>query len=376
MAAFDPLPSAGPSKSATTSLHGNDNQVVERRSLRDYYIIIRERLWIALPIALLVGLGVGYWQAQETPLYSSSATMQFERPDRVVLNEQVVDNSVRSDADLNTYLQILNSGRLRTMTAQSLTPEEIKILQRPYLKNLLPGQNPPPAAALLGTVTIASIRNSFLINLTVVNRDPQGAALVANRYLEQFMRYLMQNVGGKNEFAGEYLRSRAEELRKESELSEVRLQDYRRKHNLVSLDNSINIIGERLHAINETLTKARLARLDIETLLGQIERMQKAPGSLLEVSYISSYGSIPALKSQLAELNRNQANLSQRYLERHPKMVNLANELNVLTSQLNANIDQSIADLRTQYIKLQETEAAYQREYRRKRSAAIGRLVR
>ena len=111
MAAFDPLPSAGPSKSATTSLHGNDNQVVERRSLRDYYIIIRERLWIALPIALLVGLGVGYWQAQETPLYSSSATMQFERPDRVVLNEQVVDNSVRSDADLNTYLQILNSGK-------------------------------------------------------------------------------------------------------------------------------------------------------------------------------------------------------------------------------------------------------------------------
>lgn len=364
MAAFDPLPSAGPSKPATTSLHGNDNQVVERRSVRDYYIIIRERLWIALPIALLVGLGVGYWQAQETPLYSSSATMQFERPDRVVLNEQVVDNSVRSDADLNTYLQILNSGRLRTMTAQSLTPEEIKILQRPYLKNLLPGQNPPPAAALLGTVTIASIRNSFLINLTVVNRDPQGAALVANRYLEQFMRYLMQNVGGKNEFAGEYLRSRAEELRKESELSEVRLQDYRRKHNLVSLDNSINIIGERLHAINETLTKARLARLDIETLLGQIERMQKTPGSLLEVAYISSYGSIPALKSQLAELSRNQANLSQRYLERHPKMVNLANELNVLTSQLNANIDQSIADLRTQYIKLQETEAAYQREYR------------
>ena len=364
MADFDPLPSAGANKPNPTSLHGNDHQVVERRTARDYYIILRERLGIALPVALLVALGIGYWQAQATPLYSSTATMQFERPDRVVLNEQVVDNSVRSDAELNTYLQILNSGRLRTMTAQSLTPEEIKILQRPYLKKFGPGKDLPPVTTLLGTVAIASIRNSFLINITVVNRDPEGAALVANRYVEQFMRYLMQNVGGKNEFAVEFLRSRAEDLRKESELSEVRLQDYRRKHNLVSLDNSINIIGDRLHAINTSLTTARLGRLDIETLLGQIERMQQAKGSLLEVSYISSYGSIPTLKGQLAELNRNQSNLSVRYLERHPKMVDLANAIEVLTEQLNTNINQSIADLRTQYIKLQETEAAYQREYR------------
>lgn len=360
----DALPTSAPAKPSGSSLHGNDNQVIERRSLRDYLVILRERLWIALPVALLVALSVGYWQAQEIPMYSSSATMQFERPDRVVLNEQVVDNSVRSDIDLNTYLQILNSGRMRTMIAQSLTPEEVKILQRPYLKELAPGANPPPVSGLLGVASIASIRNSFLINITVTNRDPEGAALIANRYVEQFMRYLMQNVGGKNEFAVEYLRNRAEDLRKESELSEVHLQDYRRKHNLVSLDNSINIVGERLRAINATLTSARLSRLDVETLLGQIERMPKAKGSLLEISYISAYGSIATLKSQLAELGRNQSILSERYLERHPKMIDLANSIDVVTAQIERNITQSIADLRTQYVKLQETEAAYQREYR------------
>ncbi|MEI6106479.1 MAG: polysaccharide biosynthesis tyrosine autokinase [Opitutae bacterium] len=358
------LPTTAPSTPSGVSLHGNDSQVIERRSLRDYIVILRERLWIALPVALLVALSVGYWQAQETPLYSSSATMQFERPDRVVLNEQVVDNSVRSDIDLNTYLQILNSGRMRTMIAQSLTPEEVKILQRPYLKELAPGANPPPVSGLLGSASIASIRNSFLINISVTNRDPEGAALIANRYVEQFMRYLMQNVGGKNEFAVDYLRSRAEDLRKESEQAEVRLQDYRRKHNLVSLDNSINIIGERLRAINSTLTSARLARLDIETLLGQIERMQKDNGSLLEIGYISAYGSIATLKSQLADLLKNQSILSERYLERHPKMIDLANAIDVVNAQITRNIGQSIADLRTQYVKLQETEASYQREYR------------
>ncbi|MFZ5494823.1 MAG: GumC family protein [Verrucomicrobiota bacterium] len=346
------------------SLHGNDQQVVERRSLRDYYVILRERLWIALPVALLVALSVGYYKAQETPMYSSTATLQFERPERVVLNEQVVDTAIRSDIDLNTYIQILNSGRLRTMVAQSLTPEEIKILQRPFLKDLAPGGSPPPVGALLGSMTPQSIRNSFLLHINVTHRDPEGAALLANRFVEQFMRYLMEYSGGKNEFAVDYLRTRAEELRKESEAAEARLQDYRRKHNLVSLDNSINIVSERLRTVNTTLTQARLNRIDLENLLAQIERMQQSGGNLLEIGYISSYGNIAALKTQLADLQNQQALLAERYLERHPKMISVANSIDVITAQIRHDVEQSISDLRTQYVKVKETEASYEKEYK------------
>ena len=372
MSTPEPLPTTASAKGSGASLHGNDNQVVERRSLRDYYVIVRERLWVALPVALLVSLSFGYYKAQETPMYSAMATMQFERPERVVISEQVVDTSVRSDIDLNTYLKTLESGRLRAMVAQSLTPEEIKILQRPYLKELTPGANPPPVGALLGTMTPGSIRNSYLITISVSNRDPEGAALLANRYTEQFMRYLIENVGGKNEFAVDYLRARAEELRRESEASEQKLQDYRRKNNLVSLDNSINIISERLRAINGSLTTARMARIDIETVLGQIDRMQQEGGNnLLEIGYISGYGNIPALKNQLAELNNQQSILSERYLERHPKMVNLANSIDVVTAQIKRDVDQSILDLRTQYQKLKETETSYTKEYKEAESGQL-----
>src|SRR6478609_5696324 len=367
----EPLPTTASTKGQGASLHGNDTQVVERRSLRDYYVILRERLWVALPVALLVSLSFGYYKAQETPMYSATATMQFERPERVVISEQVVDTSVRSDYDLVTYLKVLESGRLRAMVAQSLTPEEIKILQRPYLKELTPGANPPPVGALLGSMRPVSVRNSFLINISVDNRDPEGAALLANRYTEQFMRYLIENVGGKNEFAVDYLRTRAEELRRESESAEQKLQDYRRKNNLVSLDNSINIISERLRAINGSLTTARMARIDIETVLGQIDRMQKQNGNLLEIGYISNYGNIPALQKQLADFNNQQSILSERYLERHPKMVNISNSIDVISAQIKHDVDQSILDLRTQYEKLKETETSYTKEYKEAESGQL-----
>ncbi len=352
-----PSPSAG-------SLHGNDDQVLERRSLRDYYIILRERFWVALPLALLVSISLGYYLAQETPMYSATATMQFERPERVVLNEQVVDPSIKSEIDLNTYILILNSVRLRSMIIQSFTPDEIRILQRPYLHDRHGGGTPPPVSALLGNVRPESVRNSFLILITVQNRDPEGAAIVANHFVEQFMRYLIENVGGRNEFAVDYLRSRAEELRQESETAETRLQEYKRRNNLVSLSASVDIVSERLRAINGQLTTARLSRLDHETLLRQIEKMQAENGNLLEVGYISAYGSIATLKVQLADLTRQQSIYSERYLERHPKMVDLSNSIDVVTQQIQKNIVQAIADLRTQFTKARDSEQAYEQEYK------------
>ena len=71
------------------SLHGNDEQVAERRTLRDYYIILRERLWIALPAAILAAVGMGYYQMRETPMYSATATIQYERSDTITTGRGV-----------------------------------------------------------------------------------------------------------------------------------------------------------------------------------------------------------------------------------------------------------------------------------------------
>ncbi len=361
-----PLPPRHPA-----SLHGNDQATVERRTLRDYVIILRERLWIALPAALLVSLALGYYQARETPMYSSTATMQFERPERIVISEQVVDPSIRSDADLGNYLQILNSARLQSMVAQSLTADEVRILQRPFLKNLAPGTSLPTGTALLGRTVIEAVRNSFLIKVTVQNRDSEGAALVANRYIEQFVRYLIENVGGKNEFAVDYLKSRAEELRKESDVAETRLQDYKREHNLVSLSASVDIVAERLKAINNALTTVRLERLNLEVRRKQIEKIKTEGGNLLEVSSIATYGNMPALTNQLEELKKQKSIYSERYLERHPKMIDLTNAIEVVTQQITSNAEQAVAELTAQYNKTVQSEQSYEREYHEAEKAQL-----
>ncbi|HYC69730.1 MAG TPA: polysaccharide biosynthesis tyrosine autokinase [Opitutaceae bacterium] len=340
---------------------GTEEPAPERRTLRDYVIMLRERMWVALPIAVLVALGVGYKQASETPLYAAQATMQFKRPERVVNIEAVVDQSTRSDADLFTHMKVLQSQKIRDAVARSLTPEETKLLQRPWAAEA--GANVPSGAGLLGSVSVEYTRGNLIVGVNVVHRDPEGAALVANRYVQQFIRSLIEDASGLNEAAVVYLRQRADELRRESEAANTRLQEYRRQHNLVDLDSNVTIVGERLRTINAELTRTRVERIRLEGLVAQIKRIQEAGGDLLETEYVSNYGTIPSLRSQLADLNRQQSILGERYLERHPRMIEVAGAIEVVRGQITRNIEQAIADLNAQVTRIREGEQMLGREY-------------
>lgn len=335
----------------------------ERRTLRDYLIMLRERLWIALPCAILVSVSIGYFQARTTPLYQSQATLQIEKPEKIVTSQEVVDMSVNSDIDLNTHLQVLNSGRLRAKVMESLTPDEIKILQRPFLKNLQPGATPPPVSAILGNISPQSIRNSFIIRIIAIHPDPEAAALIANRYVEQFMADLLDNVSGKNDYAVTRLRLSAEQLRKESEAADQKLHAYMREHNLVSLDNSVNIVTDRLKSVNAALQSSRLERLSLEELVHQVSTFKKENRDLLELSAIANHGSVPAVKNQLSELQRQNSVLSERYSDRHPKMIELGRSMKVAQEQLDRAIDLAIADLQASLEKARANEKIMEQEY-------------
>jgi capsular exopolysaccharide synthesis family protein len=341
----------------------DEDTIVERRTLRDYYIIMRERAWVALPVALVVSLGFFVWQKHKTPIYEAVASLQFEKPEVVVTSQDVVDPSVRSDQDIATYIHDIQSNQIRTRVIDSFTPEERMILQRAALKRLPPGSSPPPVGSVLGSVDAEPLRNSYLITITVRHEDPEAAALVANRYVDQFMNYLFESVGGKNEDAVVYLKSRSEQLGKDAEDAERKLEDYMRQHNLVSLDKSMNIISDRLKSVNSAVTSARLDLLSVEELEKEVVEFRKEGKNLLEISYIANYGAVPTLKAQLSEAEQTQALLMERYLEKHPKVIDNADKIRVIKAQLQKAVDLAIADLETRLSAARDSVAALQKEY-------------
>ena len=340
----------------------DEEELAQRRTLRDYYIMLRERLWIALPLALLVAVGYGYWKSRETPMYSSTATMEFEKPETVVTTQGVMDPSIHSDIDIATYVQLLNSQKLRAKVIESFTPEERTILLRPALKNLRPGQPQPSVASMVPAPFSQPMGRTYLISITVHDQDRDAAALVANRYIKVFMQQLVEDVGGADEFAVGYLNERVEQLRKEYGLAEARLEKYMSDNKLVSLDKSLDLVAEGLKTVSSGLTGARLELINLENLAHQIDDFRQQRRDLLEIRYIATHAAVPSLRGQLSDLQQQAAALSERYLEHHPKMIQINGRIALTQELLQKEIDHAIADLQTELIEKRQNVASLETE--------------
>jgi len=349
----------------------DDENVVERRTLRDYYIMLRERLWIALPLALLVAVGYAYKNLQVTPMYASQATMQFEKPDRVVMADAVVDQGIRSEIDINTHTQVLRSAWLRERVLSSFTPEEIKILQRAAIKRLPPGAPPTHVGIPLGGLDVAPIRNTFLIAVTVTHEDPEAAALVANRFVDMFMRYLYETAGGRTEDAVKFLKEQAQRLEKESQDKEQALQHYMQEHQLTSLDTSQGMVDDALKKAHTLRDETRLRLIALQEKMDQINSYKKGGRNLYEITEISTYGTVPTLRSQLSNLQQEQNLLSERYYERHPKMIDVSNRIEVTQQELDRATQLAVADLTAKLAEAKRTYEIYDGEYQKREKESM-----
>jgi capsular exopolysaccharide synthesis family protein len=340
-----------------------DDDLLQRRTLRDYYIMLRERMWVALPLALLLSIGYGYYKSRETPMYSAWATMEFEKPETIVTTQGVVDPSIHSDVDINTYIQLLISQKLRAKVVDSLTADDKKLLLRPAMKRLLPGDPPPSIADNLGSMSAEPVPKSYLIKVTVDHGDPEAAALIANRYIAEFMQQLAEDSSGSNEFAVSFLTRQAEQLRQESEAAQAKLGKYMKDNNLVDLDKSLNLISDALRTVSTNLTAARLELINRENLLRQIGEYRAAGRDLLEIDYIAQHGAVKSLRGQLADLQQKLAALLERYMDKYPRVIDTRAQIQVVQDMLQKEFNQAISDLQSSVNESKQNIASLESEY-------------
>ena len=103
-----------PPPSAASRAAALDDDVVERRTLRDYYVIVRERLWIALPLALIAAIGFAYYKSRAVPLYQSTASAKARILGSVAFAYSAPQQITKNDpSNLKRFVSMTPSGKFR-----------------------------------------------------------------------------------------------------------------------------------------------------------------------------------------------------------------------------------------------------------------------
>jgi capsular exopolysaccharide synthesis family protein len=226
-----------------------------------------------------------------------------------------------------------------------------------------PAQKPPEperAAALvdrlLPRLSVRPIENSQLVDIVFASRDPNLAAKVANTLAQLSVEQDMESRFTSAQHASEWLDKRLAEQRAAVDTSEAAIQKYREEHGAVSLDDRQNITVQRLADLNTALTRAKTERISKEGLYNQLVSLQNDKTALDTFPVIISNAYIQQLKAQVAELQKEQANLSERYGERYPDMVRVRTALQAAEARLQGEIAKTVESVKNDYLAARSQE--------------------
>jgi succinoglycan biosynthesis transport protein ExoP len=367
----------------------------EERHLMDYVRVVYKRRWVALPVFLGV-LAIGAINSyRTTPLYRATTQILIEKDTPKVGDLSTIfqqQDGWYNDEFYQTQYRILQSRSLARKTAEAMKLDghpKLGTATRPvrgpwtirgaiagtigFVKSAA-GVAPEPQAAgrapedadpfakyagvVLSSLSVLPVRNSRLVDISMTSTDPQFAAQLANAHARTYIEQNLEYRFSASKEASAWLESQLAEQRKKVEESEAALQRYKEQHDAVAVEDRQNIVVQRLADLNSAATRAKTTRIEKEALYNQLRSIQNS-NAIDSFPAVLGNEYVQKLKGDLADLQQQQAQLADRYGDRHPEMVKVRSAIQASESKLQIEIDKVVQSVKSDY----ETALAQERTF-------------
>lgn len=357
--------------------YGNAAAGESELSLVHYLQILYRRRYIVATAFLTVVLSIALYTFSSVRIYEGTVRILIERENpNVVSFQQVLEQSELTDDYYETQYRILQSRRLarRTLDALDLwshpqfTPPprlSVRRIVMAPINTVSRWFEPPrpieaPDAAetraqsrvidnFLRDVTVAAVRYSRLVDVTFKSPDPGLAAKVANTLADGYIRQNVELRSSTTKEASDFLTQQLAEQRMKLEASEQALQAYRERTDSVSLEERQNVVVQRLADLNAAVTRANTIRIQKEAVYNQVRAAQTNLAAIDSVPMILSNTFVQQQKSELAGLQRQRAQLSEKLGPNHPEMVKIGVAIRNAEARIQAEVGQIVQAMQSEY---------------------------
>lgn len=282
---------------------------------RQLLIVLRSHLPVALAIGVVACSLLAWQQMRKPKIFQASTTLQVERAERPLDGGNYREDNIGLEIAINTRLEQLRTLELTQRVVASLTPDERAIIGVPETakRNLV-------LATVRSAVSFQRVGATALLMISAEHENAAATSLLANRYAEQAVLYTAERSNTSSDSSLQFIRDQAEAQRQKVEAAERALQEYRQKHNLVSLEANQNIIVDNLKLLNSSATAARVARVGMDARVEQAETVLKRGDDPSQLAAITGAEGLAEVARRLADLRNKRVVMGERYGKRHPIM--------------------------------------------------------
>jgi succinoglycan biosynthesis transport protein ExoP len=364
--------------------------------LTDYVKVLYKRRWTAVTAFLLVVGSVTVYTFTATPIFEARTRLLIETEERNVVNfKQVVDEDQTKADYYQTQYNILQSRALARRTLNGLklwdtapfggvvddrfSAKKIVLAaptaivagvgrlfkggaaEETVAKNQIPDADETAAQSkaidtFLVHLTVAPIRNSRLVDVKYQLPDSALATSIVNALAKNYIEQNLEYKFTASKDASDWLGARLAEERKAVEVAEAKLQQYREQNDAISLTDRENITVQKLADLNAALTRAKTERIQKQAMYQQLQATQADPTKIDTFPAILTNAFIQQQKGELADLQRQYAQLSEKFGDKHPDIIKIKSAIQLSQIKLTGEIGKVVQSVRSEYLAAQAQE--------------------
>lgn len=316
-----------------------------QRTLRDYLMIVRERVWYLVLAIFVFGTGALLYNGSVDPEFKAQARFQVYRSRANVTGNIGGTNTdekdrLLDDRDFNTKLASMRSIAIIQRVAKRLTQEQKNEALAPYQKgNIFSG--PLNTEEVIGACrNIQPERQSFMAVVEYTHPNPELAKTMAGYFVEEIQR-------ATDEETSQIVDPLVERLKIQTDQIYTEIQDLKRKRNsLIEREKLITLTKDMSTAQAELNQLAAVKESDkrtYEELRASREQLlaRKASGqSTSTLPYVAKDERVLAMNQELAKQEILLSGSLKSYTDEHPKVIAIRSQI----AQAKAELDKAVLE--------------------------------
>lgn len=325
------------------------------------------RNWLRILVVALVITGLAFaltWLATphyraETRLLIETRESVYTRPDGTNDN----DKPILDEEGVTSQVEVVSSTDILKQVAQKLNlsrlPEFGETADMPMLSRLLviaglksdPNEIPPEERVLTTMrekLNVYRVEKSRVIVIEFSSENPRLAAEIPNAIADAYISVQGNANIESNSAATDWLAPEIADLSKRVKDAEAKVASYRAQSDLLMGGNNSVLATQQLSELSSELSRVRANRASAEATADSVRRALQNGGSLDAVPEVLSSELIQRLRERQVELKTNIADLSTSLLDNHPRIRALRSQLADLDRQIRNEAEKIMKGLMTQ----------------------------
>lgn len=360
----------------TPDWHAESNKLID---ITHYWRMIkRYKFFIAGVTIMFFILGM-YIAINSTPIYSATAKIQADpvqpnanASDQYIMNSMVFlfyETQYEIIRSRNVAESVVDKLNLVEKYKQELTDspsskeESLVTSLKSYLKELAgvkeeEGDSEPMSDQQLRIMLAQGIQSqlrveggtqSQIINISYESDSPTKASEIVNAVANAYIEFGLEARLGQIKDTAAWLSEQLQELKDTLQSSEEALRTYRLSSGLMDTEQQARLANNQLANLDSELLRAKTALSGAEELYKQVEQAKVSSGNLRALGPVLQSQVIRDLIREETSQSRKVEELSERYGEKHPKMISARSELAVAVTNLNREVDKIVDNIGKEY---------------------------